>query len=423
MLRFLLASQITLALTYLTQPHQKPDTCTYPNPLLIPQVDNCVPTKSVPIEHKKPSNEAKSPLKAWKSSGLCRGIRADRFCVFANPSFNHGAGVSVITTGKSISTIATLPAFRDNDEARLEPNLKSTLPYREVEIVGKDIGLIATRTIEAGELIMARTPAIMVDEKAIQILGQKPVSELLIRAANDLPPQHRESLLNLSTHSAASDYGNRLYKILQTNSFRTGYHDGSNAFYSLFTEVSRLNHDCRPTCAYYFDHIDFRHKVLALRDINVGEELTIAYYDPLQTHSIRQERLYKEWGFHCSCKRCTADAFSIAESDSRVKQIHALRKELDDHSAASKATPEKAELLVSLYEQEGILGRINEAYLRAAIEYIGVDDIANAMKYASLCVDHALRFIGPDRPFIEDMQKLIANPAGHAKWKFRLTDT
>ncbi|OTA94576.1 hypothetical protein M434DRAFT_10527 [Hypoxylon sp. CO27-5] len=377
---------------------------------------------AVPSENSSASNKAKSPLKNWKSGGLCRGVRADKFCVFSNPSFNHGEGVSIITTGKSIGSIATRPAFRAENEEVVEPNSKLIRPYREVEIVGKDIGLVATREIRAGELIMARTPAVMVNEKAIQALGKKAVSELLIRAVEELPSQHRESLLNLSTHSTPSDYGDKIYRILQTNSFRTGYHDGNNPFYSLFTEVSRLNHDCRPTCAYHFDHTDFRHKVLAVRDITAGEELTIAYYDPLQPRSVRQEKLQHEWGFQCSCARCSADASSIAESDERVKKIHALWKELDDHSSESKASPEMAELLVSLYEEEGILGRINEAYYRAAIEYIGVGDIANATKYASLCVDHGLRFIGPDRPFIKSMQDLIANPTGHSKWKFRLKE-
>lgn len=113
------------------------------------------------------------------------------------------------------------------------------------------------------------------------------------------------------------------------------------------------------------------------------------------------------------------DAPSIAESDSRVQQIIALRNELDDHSATSEASPEKAELLVSLYEEEGILTRVNEAYYRAAIEYIGVGDVKNATAYAKLCLDHGLKFIGPDRPFVREMQELIANPTKHPKWKFR----
>jgi len=41
--------------------------------------------------------------------------------------------------------------------------------------------------------------------------------------------------------------------------------------------VSRLNHDCRPNCDYYFDHDTLTHTVRATRDIHPGEELTITY--------------------------------------------------------------------------------------------------------------------------------------------------
>ena len=143
-------------------------------------------------------------------------------------------------------------------------------------------------------------------------------------------------------------------------------------------------------------------------------------FSPLQSHSTRQEKLQKEWGFKCSCQRCSANATAIAESDRRISQIHALWKELDDHSTTSKGSADKAELLISLYEQEGILGRLNEAYYRAAIEYIGIGNAEKATKYAALCIENGLLFVGPDRPFVKNMQDLIANPTGHPKWKFRL---
>ncbi|KAI1802921.1 SET domain-containing protein [Daldinia bambusicola] len=419
MQHLLLLFQFAVALAKLGQSHLDSQTCAVPSPLSIFDTQICVSSEASPAGHGDPLGEVTMPLKAWKSGGICRGARADKFCVFTNEGFNEGEGVSVITTAQSITAISSRPAFLTKKTEVIDSNLELTAPYREVEIPGKDIGLVATRTIRAGELIMARTPAIMVNEKAINTLGKKAISELLIRATLNLPSRHRKPLLKLSTHSSASDYGDKLYKILQTNSFRTGYHDGTNPFYSLFTEVSRLNHDCRPTCAYYFDHRDFHHKVLAVRDIAEGEELTIAYYDPLQSHSTRQEKLQKEWGFKCSCQRCSANATVVAESDRRVSQIHALWKELDDYSATSKGSAEKAELLISLYEEEGILGRLNEAYYRAAIEYIGIGNVEKATKYAVLCIENGLLFVGPDRPFIKNMQELIANPTGNPKWKFR----
>ncbi|KAI1390792.1 SET domain-containing protein [Hypoxylon trugodes] len=420
MLRILLAFHFALALANTQPSHQESQICIIPNPLLTIPAETCLKSSS-PVKQDDQSSKKQPPKKVWRLGGLCLGLRADKHCVFANPTFNHGEGITVITTMKSMSAIATRPVFtgeRNERPGEIEPN--ATGPYREVVIEGKGIGLVATRKIRAGELIMALTPSVMVSEDAVKSLSKRDLSALLVRASEQLPSHHKENIEKLSTHSETKTQEEKLHKILETNSFRTGYHDGDNPFYSLFTEISRINHDCRPTCAYYFDHRDFHQRVLALRDIEPDEELTITYYDPIQTHSVRQEILHKEWGFQCACKRCSADASTIAESNHRVTQIQALKNELDDHSAASNGSSEKAETLVSLYKEEGILGRLNDAYYRAAIEYIGVGDIENAKKYATLCIDHGLLFIGPDRPFIKEMQQLIENPTGHPKWEFRL---
>lgn len=95
-----------------------------------------------------------------------------------------------------------------------------------------------------------------------------------------------------------------------------------------------------------------------------------------------------------------------------------LRRELDDYSAA--AAPEKAELLVTLYELEGLQVRIYEAYYRAALEWNGVGDATRAVRYARLCLDKGLLLRGEDRPFVESMRELVGDATGHWSWRFRL---
>lgn len=108
----------------------------------------------------------------------------------------------------------------------------------------------------------------------------------------------------------------------------------------------------------------------------------------------------------------------LAESDARAAQMAQLRRELDDYSAS--ATPEKAELLITLFELEGLHVRIYEAYYRAAIEWNGVGDSGRAIRYARLCLDKGLLLRGPNRPFVDSMRALIADPAGHWSWRFRI---
>ncbi|KAK1763503.1 hypothetical protein QBC33DRAFT_459372 [Phialemonium atrogriseum] len=357
----------------------------------------------------------------WIQDTQCHGFEGVQFCAYTQSSLNEGESVSLITTPERFAKLASESAFRERvDDSSSQVLSESSLPYRDVAIPGKGIGLIATRPIRAGQRIMAHRPAVMVDGRAYPGMSKENLADLLARAVEPLPPVHRDRFLNLSTHDGANGYTDLVHKIFTTNTFRTSVNDGESDFYSTFTEVSRLNHDCQPNCGYYFDHTTLSLKVIAATDISPGEELSVSYIDVLQPRSKRQGYLHTHWGFHCSCKRCTADAHLAAESDSRIAQIHRLRAELDDYSDSSTATPAKAELLVLLFELEGAAGRMHEALYRAAIEWSGVGDAARAVKYARLCLDRGLRFRGQGRPFEESMRRLLEDPEVHWSWRSRL---
>lgn len=140
---------------------------------------------------------------------------------------------------------------------------------------------------------------------------------------------------------------------------------------------------------------------------------------PIQTRDKRQAQLQANWGFTCTCKHCTGEEDEIKKSDEKVERIQSLWKDLDDYTSSSTATPEKAEELVSLYEEEGLKTRIHEAYYRAAIEYSGVGASAKAARYAMLSILRGQMMAGFDRPFIEKMKELLKDPEKHWSWKFR----
>ena len=139
-----------------------------------------------------------------------------------------------------------------------------------------------------------------------------------------------------------------------------------------------------------------------------------------EKHSARQERLSSTWSFTCTCPRCMLEPHLLAESDSRVRQMRELSRELDDYSSA--ATPGQAELLVTLYELEGLHVRIYEAYYRAALEWNGAGDAARAVRYARLCLDKGLVLRGEDRPFVTSMREMVRDPKGHWSWRFRVEE-
>lgn len=155
------------------------------------------------------------------------------------------------------------------------------------------------------------------------------------------------------------------------------------------------------------------------RPSKIPWKLNFTPHSLVQTRDTRQTQLHSSWGFKCTCSLCAAEEDETARSDQRVRQIHSLWKELDDYGPASAATPEKAEELLGLYEVEGLETRIHEAYYRAAIEWNGVGDSNNAVKYAMLSILRGQVMKGPERPFLSSMRELIKNPEDHWTWKFR----
>ncbi|CAK7223594.1 hypothetical protein SBRCBS47491_005263 [Sporothrix bragantina] len=298
--------------------------------------------------------------------------------------------------------------------------------WTEQAIPGKDVGLLAARPIRRGERIMARTAAIMIDGAAVDGLPVAAFAGLLHDAAKSLPEPHRAQFFNLSTSYGVDDYDsgeNDAYKIFATNAFRTGIADGLPDLHSVFRDVSRINHGCQPNCAYFFDPVTLAHNIFAVVDIMQGEELTVGYIDPIQTHAERKAKVHRHWGFNCTCARCAQPPRLVAESDDRVRSILSLLGTLDDYTTAAGSNgtgPAAAELLVLLFELEGLQGRIHEAEYRLALEWNGVGDGLRATQAARRCLDRGLLVRGAEQPFISNMRILVADPTSHWSWKFRL---
>eukprot|EP00747_Dinoflagellata_sp_TGD_P008557 gnl/TRDRNA2_/TRDRNA2_118177_c0_seq1.p1 gnl/TRDRNA2_/TRDRNA2_118177_c0~~gnl/TRDRNA2_/TRDRNA2_118177_c0_seq1.p1 ORF type:complete len:167 (-),score=19.37 gnl/TRDRNA2_/TRDRNA2_118177_c0_seq1:74-508(-) len=71
----------------------------------------------------------------------------------------------------------------------------------------------------------------------------------------------------------------------------------------LFQTVCRFNHSCDPNARHKI-YGDGRAVVCARRDIEIGEEITIAYVDLQQQREQRLTTLKDQYGFDCSCPHC-----------------------------------------------------------------------------------------------------------------------
>ncbi|KAL1843824.1 hypothetical protein VTJ49DRAFT_7175 [Mycothermus thermophilus] len=329
----------------------------------------------------------------------------DEFCLFFNPK--AGDGLSLITSARIASVAASL-SFPPN--IGVEPGA-----IYEAQVPEKGAGLFANRTIRKGEIIMQRTPAVLIQSRPHMDLD--PISrEALYKAAVDrLPSATRERFLG--------QIGNTVYDKVEKNSFRV-FVDGEDTLsphLGVYPEVSKMNHDCRPNVHYRLR--DITHTSVAVRDIQPGEELTISYIFGKAPRATRLSQL-EEWGFTCTCSQCTLPPNEAGASDNRIRQIKALEDEIERLMSRARGEgirPEMGAKLVELYLAERLDAYLSPAYTRAALIYSMFGNEERAREYAQEAVAALERETGPYARDLESMRRLAEDPKKHWSWAIKAT--
>lgn len=333
------------------------------------------------------------------------------YCVFSDQSFASGRGISILTTQTFAYAMREKPAFT-NPNVLTDVNKFDNPPFVQHEFPGKGRGLVANKTLHRGEKIFSSTPILITDSDAFQ-LDESERLALLYRGVDTLPLATQALFWALMGHFDIDPVDDRI----GTNNFDSVI-DGI-AQQVLFPEIAMMNHDCRPNAAYFWDEELLTHYVHAIRDIYPGEEITITYIDNEKDRETRMRRLEKNWGFKCSCAACTAHAHLAAESDNRLYQITGVAKTLDDWTSTSPATPEVAELLISLYQQERLDASLATAYKYAAETYSSFGKKWEAVKYARLSVEMGMLDKGFRHGDVTEMRKMSEEPEMTWSWNKR----
>jgi len=96
------------------------------------------------------------------------------------------------------------------------------------------------------------------------------------------------------------------------------------------------------------------------------------------------------------------------ESDMRVKLILQLNKEFEDITNRSKVIQDsipKAELLVSLYEQERLSGAMEDPYRIAALSFARVGRVWEAVKWTMKATEAFMIAEGSRDKIVEEMKE------------------
>ncbi|KAI3394466.1 hypothetical protein diail_2658 [Diaporthe ilicicola] len=176
----------------------------------------------------------------WFRSDTCHKVGSDSFCAFTQPAFNAGHGIALVTTAEILEKVVSLPIFTIPGLQKSVPERSPSLAYRDEQIPGKGIGLVAIRQLQNNEAFLTRLPIVMVDDTAFKRLGRARLTELLSQAIGDLPEPHQAEYLNLTTHEEVKTHHERVYEIFMKNDFVTPV-DNVMEFHSVFpqSEYSR----------------------------------------------------------------------------------------------------------------------------------------------------------------------------------------
>ena len=161
---------------------------------------------------------------------------------------------------------------------------------RKIENKGK--GMIATQNIKQGELIYAESPLMVINRKG-------PSLPQIETAFGNLNETEREMFLNLAYQSDGSKLD-----IFRTNSISHTLNNKSLSH--LFPVICRVNHSCDANAHWKWNENTQIEQLIAAFDIKKGQEITANYLgmNTMLTFDVRQQLLFKNWGFKCQCNFC-----------------------------------------------------------------------------------------------------------------------
>lgn len=164
------------------------------------------------------------------------------------------------------------------------------------------------------------------------------------------------TLITKGNNSLYSAY-RRLYFAIKLNGFNVKPSAGQpgRAFASgLFPHLALFNHSCTPNCGILYpptaDNQQPRIKLVALRQIEAGEELTIGYVDPYAPG--RRESLRKNFFFDCVCSFCVDGDANIPDRETIIHANAMLQSGMAARAAGTLDPAAVRLLLDALLDKE-----------------------------------------------------------------------
>lgn len=196
----------------------------------------------------------------------------------------------------------------------------SSPPYILQDIPGKGKGLLATRPLSPGTLLISEPPLFT----TASLTNPNKIESDLAAIVKQLPKPSQRAFLTL--HNNSKGQPNPFSNIVRSNGYPLG---PSSDVGGIFLETARINHSCRPNCQHAWNEKLQRMQVHVVRRIDEGEEFTLSYILGGPSEE-RQEHLREYFGFSCACELCSLTGPEKRDSDSRLRKAQELDSKIGD---------------------------------------------------------------------------------------------
>ncbi|EMD35001.1 hypothetical protein CERSUDRAFT_54156, partial [Gelatoporia subvermispora B] len=298
-------------------------------------------------------------------------------------------------------------------------------PFSVVDLPGRGKGIVATRDIQQGELVLREKPLFVVSSSVTGSPGA-----LLLDMLSPLTEEQRASFYNLSYVylPQGPQPGTRAYDealalaIFQTNAVSAGQHVG------IFPQMARLNHGCSSAFNSVYTWRDREGMIVvhALKPVKEGEELLTTYTDTKRPRDARRQFLEAHYGFRCGCSVCSLPPEPLEASDRRLSAMADLYQRFSwwQHGRVTGLEAEGvASEIWAIGEEEGYWSE--RGRLAADVAWVAAahSDANAARQWAILALRWYSYELGSDSVQAEEMRTIVARPEEHPAWASRPAET
>lgn len=308
-------------------------------------------------------------------------------------------------------------------------------PYKIKKVSGKGRGIIATRKINVGEIIIDEYPLMVIDSPGSEVVVdvfkdefakinddvKKIILSLFDPLNDELKLEMKSSIKEIEKSLEKQKEGetdefklNELTDQLESlnadlDAFSKDEKDESetalrifsgnsvqvcevSSLYSsteggLYHNISLLNHSCNPNSVWSWVQDDFRRKIVrAVKPIKKGEEVLANYVDTEEfnfgSRDHRRSVLVDKFGFICKCSECTLDGeeWELNEQNRKdiVSNINLIKELMKKYEGQSTVSALKAgEETVRITKEIGLVYEIPRLLLNCY-------QVATAARYQNI---------------------------------------